>query len=606
VFNDLGVSLTTATTVFVIAAGNDGISQSQNINWNNAANFIVVGSVDPASQISDFSNRPGTACLLVNGACKAGNALMNHFIVAPGEMILVSDGHGGVTRYSGTSFAAPLVSGTVALIHDRWPWLAKYPKESIDIILKTATDLGAPGVDPVYGVGQLNVTAALSPINYNNLIWYQMDDSGHARPMSSTMVQHSSNLARWESQGMYFYAFETIGGSYRDFAIPLSSKLVNSSTLSAGLTQERFQAYLYNQVTDWIKHGPALRGSPSLNLAATSAPAGSAYGLAVTMTLAPRTIRAGYRSGQMPYQTMLRFADRANRFALKLGAGDGAIELGDNAGFGVWADYDPARGGANPLLGMASGGAYAQLRYNVSEHLSISAGVTQQDIRYDRPAVPTQEALAYSELRGYLTGADTLSVNYRPTGRLELTGAYTRLHEHDAILGIQALDPALLGRGSTTAGLTFGASYAVTDSVQIAASATAGRTDSASSSALISTGSRGLRSTAYQIALSKQRLFARNDGLRLSLAQPLYLENGSLAVTSVQVVDRQTGELGEVTQHFTIPGKRRPLLGEFQYTRSLMDGRADLGLFGTMQLAGDPVDETSASLRTGVRFSWRY
>ena len=41
-----------------------------------------------------------------------------------------------------TSFAAPLVSGTIALIHDRWPWLGKHPKASIDIVLKSAIDLG--------------------------------------------------------------------------------------------------------------------------------------------------------------------------------------------------------------------------------------------------------------------------------------------------------------------------------------------------------------------------------------------------------------------------------------------------------------------------------
>lgn len=74
---------------------------------------------------------------------------MNRFIVAPGEMILVSDGQGGVTRYSGISFAAPLVAGTVSLIQDRWPWLTDHPKDVTNIIFKSAKDLGAPGIDPV-------------------------------------------------------------------------------------------------------------------------------------------------------------------------------------------------------------------------------------------------------------------------------------------------------------------------------------------------------------------------------------------------------------------------------------------------------------------------
>jgi len=607
VFKDPLVQLTTPTTVFVIAAGNDGISQTQNVAWSNNASVLIVGSVDPTSTISTFSNRPGTACLLTNGVCKPGDRLMDHFIVAPGEMILVSDGQGGVTRYSGTSFAAPLVSGTIALIHDRWPWLAKYPRESIDIILKTATDLGAPGTDAVYGVGQLNVTAALSPISYDKLTWYGKDDKGQTRPMSSTTIKQTADLARWEASGMYFYAFETIGSSYRDFAIPLSSKLVDSSTLSAGLTQERFQSYLWNQVTGWLKKGFAAADErASLNLAAVTAPVANPYGMNVTMALAPRTLRAGFRDGQFPYQTMMRFSDRENRIALKLGSGDGAIELGDAAGFARASDYDSARGGANPLLGMASGGGYAQISYSFTPQLSLAAGVTQRDIRYDKSAMPITELASFNNLSGYRTGADTVSLSYRPRSKLALTASYTRLHEQDAILGIQALDPGLLGGGAATEGVTMGAAWTIVPGLQLAASGTVGRTRSNASQALIATDGAGLRTTAWQVAMSREHLFDDKDALWLSVAQPLYIEHGSLAITSVQVIDRQTGALGEVTQRFAIPGKKRPMIGEFHYSRSLAGGRADLAMFGTAQFAGDPVDATSADFRSGLRFQLRW
>lgn len=54
------------------------------------------------------------------------------------------------------------MSGAIALLHDRWPWLAQHPDATTDIILKSARDLGAPGVDPVYGAGLLDVTASQS------------------------------------------------------------------------------------------------------------------------------------------------------------------------------------------------------------------------------------------------------------------------------------------------------------------------------------------------------------------------------------------------------------------------------------------------------------
>ena len=127
----------TDDTVFVLASGNDGVVQTTNVNWSataDASNLLIVGSVDPANNISFFSNTPGESCLLVNGTCSEENKLKYRFLVAPGELILVSDNAGGTTRLSGTSFAAPIVTGAVSLIHDRWPWLQQHAEVTTEII----------------------------------------------------------------------------------------------------------------------------------------------------------------------------------------------------------------------------------------------------------------------------------------------------------------------------------------------------------------------------------------------------------------------------------------------------------------------------------------
>lgn len=63
-------------------------------------------------------------------------------------------------RLYGTSFATPQVSATAALILEQYPWMtAKQVKETL---LTTARDVGAPGVDPVFGWGILNAGAALN------------------------------------------------------------------------------------------------------------------------------------------------------------------------------------------------------------------------------------------------------------------------------------------------------------------------------------------------------------------------------------------------------------------------------------------------------------
>ena len=63
---------------------------------------------------------------------------------------------------SGTSMAAPVVSGAAAVLKGAFPNLTA--RQVVDILLRTATDLGAPGTDPVYGRGLVNLARALQPI----------------------------------------------------------------------------------------------------------------------------------------------------------------------------------------------------------------------------------------------------------------------------------------------------------------------------------------------------------------------------------------------------------------------------------------------------------
>jgi Subtilase family len=108
---------------------------------------VAVGALDVDGDIADFSNRAGSA--------------KTYFLVAPGVEILAPKLDGDAAVVSGTSFAAPHVTGAVALLLDAAPFLSS--REVVEILLETATDLGAPGTDEVYGRGLLNLTAALGP-----------------------------------------------------------------------------------------------------------------------------------------------------------------------------------------------------------------------------------------------------------------------------------------------------------------------------------------------------------------------------------------------------------------------------------------------------------
>src|SRR5665811_629474 len=87
-------------------------------------------------------------------------------MMAPG-VVLVCYGANEVSyfldRASGTSFAAPLVSGAAVLLLSVDPTLS--PQELTAILTSSAEDLGPAGWDEDYGWGQLDAAAAVASLN---------------------------------------------------------------------------------------------------------------------------------------------------------------------------------------------------------------------------------------------------------------------------------------------------------------------------------------------------------------------------------------------------------------------------------------------------------
>ncbi len=599
-WNDVFASTTlkriTTNTVFVIAAGNEGVTQTQNVPWNvtNNAEFILVGSTDAAGRISNFSNRPGEACLLTASFCLEKNKLKYRFVVAPGELILVSDDHGGTTRMSGTSFAAPMVSGAIALLQTRWPWLAGQPQASADIILRSARDLGAPGPDPVYGMGMLDITASQSPLDFSNLHWFSVTQNANGgwstRAMSTRDVVRTVNSGSqdvWNAQNLSFSVFEQIDNTQRDFQIPLSSRLVGQNAVTANGSAQQFQAYVTGRLRDWAAKSATSGGSGGglggglLGFDHSSVPAGEMFGMEARMMVAPVEARFGFKPSNIPYQSEMQLS--GERASFRFGYGPGAAAIDGRSGFGLTTDYDLRDGGANPLLGLASGGTFFDARVAISPRLELSAGVTHRKEARDLRALGVVDTGETNGASTYEAGAGQLGLAWRPVQGLTLRGALTRLKESSGLLGVQSVDPADLGRGSITDGSSLGFDLDLPARAQLSATAQWSHTRAAGSGQALSIQPGGLDSSSAEIALSKDGLFAGNDHARLTLSQPMYVEHGGLSFASVQVVDRDTGETGVVVQNLDPSNGRRPLAAELLYGRPLMRDTAELGVFGRVE-----------------------
>ena len=139
---------------------------------------IVVGSLDRDGSFSSFSNFCGSAaqfCLFAPGRDVDSTLINNRF----GEV-------------SGTSFAAPLVAGSAAVVKAAFPGITN--REVVNRLLTTAEDLGAPGTDAIFGRGALDLEAALAPVGQLSL---SLTNSINGEEVSVTTSQISldSSLA---------------------------------------------------------------------------------------------------------------------------------------------------------------------------------------------------------------------------------------------------------------------------------------------------------------------------------------------------------------------------------------------------------------------------
>ena len=162
--------------ISVFAAGNDGDSEPsaecQTMKYNSDINKVSVCVVAASFSANGSGNSQGKG-LLATFSDKCGSVAA-YCITAPGDGIWNTSYLGGHVTKSGTSMAAPMVSGGLALIMQEFSSLT--PAQVVDRLLTTATDSGEYSQTSIYGHGMMNLNAAttavakLQTINGSNLL----------------------------------------------------------------------------------------------------------------------------------------------------------------------------------------------------------------------------------------------------------------------------------------------------------------------------------------------------------------------------------------------------------------------------------------------------
>jgi subtilisin family serine protease len=137
-----------AGVVMVCSAGNSGPAENTVGYPARFEGVIAVAATDSADAIASFSSRGPEVD-----------------VAAPGVSVYSTTKDGGYATMSGTSMAAPHVTGAVALMllspdpNNNGTWT---PAEALQRLESTALDLGAAGFDTAFGYGRIRADLAVS------------------------------------------------------------------------------------------------------------------------------------------------------------------------------------------------------------------------------------------------------------------------------------------------------------------------------------------------------------------------------------------------------------------------------------------------------------
>ena len=214
--------------VFVVYAGGNSatafLSGANTSGLTGAAiqHLVFAGSVNSKNLLSTFSNTPGKGSLQNSGSSTAYSA---RWIMAPGENIIAPGIVYGATAYaswSGTSMAAPIVSGSLILLQNAWPIL-KTNGTTANLLLATATDLGVKGIDGTYGNGLVNLATAFSP--YGTLMVAGADGTPIALSSINGTLISGGALGSLSTVSSKLASYTTLDAYSRNFTVNLSGMI---------------------------------------------------------------------------------------------------------------------------------------------------------------------------------------------------------------------------------------------------------------------------------------------------------------------------------------------------------------------------------------------
>ncbi|PWR24708.1 S8 family peptidase [Zavarzinia aquatilis] len=480
-------------TVVVFSTGNAGADQPNATvmvplyDTLTKAMVVAVTAVGTDGTLASYANACGKAAAWC--------------LAAPGTSILATDAGGGYITMTGTSMAAALVSGGLAVVMSRFPELTH--AQVVSRLLTTATDTGIYADSALYGQGLMNLAAATKPIGtlVAASVGSTVATDGTAATTSAAL---SSNAVMGDAlvqalSGTSAALFDSYDGA--TFTADMGAMVVGQKgSAVADLAFSDFGRGHFSDVTGV----PGLRLTMGLRQGEVGAEAAlTSTGVTSTSTVA--TLRFAFDESTIAFAGLhAGFAEVSPSLdSLPIEAG---LALTEGA-------FTPG------ALGLADNGAVVGIDSRLGEGSHLSLAVMNG----------TGEAGAYGA-GDVGTGATAVQAALRQDigDRLTVEAALAYVAEDGRMLGASGQGLLSIG-GAETAQVSIGATYAFDDKVALYARYDRAVTSARDTGAFIADAG-GITSDSWTVGLLGRDAFAAGDHWGFSAHQPLRASSGRITL----------------------------------------------------------------------------
>ncbi len=503
------------------------------LNLNFKDHWVAVVSVDNTNTISPFSNHCGVA--------------KEWCIAAPGQALDMTD-IGGYQTNSGTSFAAPQVSGALAVLLGAFPHLN--PEDVVRIMFETATDLGAPGVDDIYGHGLVNLDRATSPTDDGWEIALTSYYAGTSAAFEASRFSTSSAYGNAVSSAVEGKSLMFLDKYKRNFYVPAESLF--SQNPRSSFAENKLEMFGRGTFSNSYAFGDNIRLGFDLEKDYDEN----------FMNLDPKYSDDKLRRMSFTYNT-------------------GAVEANfnynmkpsDAVGFAAFSgvdmqDSEVSQSFKNPYLGLSGNVTSTVLGYSPEGNLSFRFGAFEGDMDDYGLNLGNDRKVsgAYSEV-SYTDSKNGFGVS--------LQTGYT--NESETLLGAESGGAFDMGQDGKSYYAGLAAKYDVTNNLSFLANYNFGVSEMDSAKHSLISGMGKVYSDSFSFGAEYKDAISKNDAFRFAVSQPLRVMDGSAQLSLPQGI-LASGEVIYDRQNISLSPNGREIDLEGYYKVGLSAGsKLDLG-----------------------------